>query len=102
MLNVNNDTLSVTSGVNTASGTSGITQSETGLSLDLQLVKSMNSSAGWTESSPLPTPPAGHSLVTPLLLRMSLVNCLVVLVVRLQVALRRQSHSAQAIPISLR
>ncbi|EER0940622.1 type III secretion system LEE translocon pore-forming subunit EspD [Escherichia coli] len=65
MLNVNNDTLSVTSGVNTASGTSGITQSETGLSLDLQLVKSMNSSAGWTESSPLPTPPAGHSLVTP-------------------------------------
>ncbi len=31
---------------------------------------------------------------------MSLVNCLVVLVVRLQVALRRQSHSAQAIPIS--
>ncbi|MCM4498729.1 type III secretion system LEE translocon pore-forming subunit EspD, partial [Escherichia coli] len=25
----------------------------------------MNSSAGWTESSPLPTPPAGHSLVTP-------------------------------------
>ncbi|MCM4429045.1 secretion protein EspD, partial [Escherichia coli] len=49
MLNVNNDTLSVTSGVNTASGTSGITQSETGLSLDLQLVKSMNSSAGWTE-----------------------------------------------------
>lgn len=30
MLNVNNDTLSVTSGVNTASGTSGITQSETG------------------------------------------------------------------------
>lgn len=63
MLNVNNDTLSVTSGVNTASGTSGITQSETGLSLDLQLVKSMNSSAGWTESSPLPDA-AGRSLIS--------------------------------------
>ncbi|MBF8883729.1 secretion protein EspD, partial [Escherichia coli] len=33
--------------------------------MDLQLVKSAAPSASWTESTALPTPPAGHSLVTP-------------------------------------
>ncbi|WP_113639908.1 type III secretion system translocon subunit SctE [Escherichia albertii] len=65
MLNVNNDTQPIVSGVNASSATSDITQSEASSSLDLQLVKSTNSSTGWTENSPLPVPPAGHSLVTP-------------------------------------
>ena len=65
MLNVNNDIQSLTSGANAASATSDGNQSGVNSALDLQLVKSTNSSTGWTESSPLPVPPAGLSLVTP-------------------------------------
>ncbi|MDD9749776.1 type III secretion system translocon subunit SctE [Escherichia albertii] len=65
MLNVNNDIQSLTSGANAASATSDVNQPGVNSALDLQLVKSTNSSTGWTESSPLPVPPAGHSLVTP-------------------------------------
>ncbi|MEC9749719.1 type III secretion system LEE translocon pore-forming subunit EspD [Escherichia coli] len=65
MLNVNNDIQSVRSGASAATATSGINQSEVTSALDLQLVKSTAPSASWTESTALPTPPAGHSLVTP-------------------------------------
>ncbi|EQA0897545.1 type III secretion system LEE translocon pore-forming subunit EspD [Escherichia coli] len=65
MLNVNNDIQSVRSGASAATATSGINQSEVTSVLDLQLVKSTAPSASWTESTALPTPPAGHSLVTP-------------------------------------
>ncbi len=65
MLNVNNDIQSVRSGASAATATSGINQSEVTSALDLQLVKSTAPSASWTESTSLPTPPAGHSLVTP-------------------------------------
>ncbi|EHX2576084.1 type III secretion system LEE translocon pore-forming subunit EspD [Escherichia coli] len=65
MLNVNNDIQSVRSGASAATVTSGINQSEVTSALDLQLVKSTAPSASWTESTALPTPPAGHSLVTP-------------------------------------
>lgn len=58
MLNVNNDIQSLTSGANAASATSDVNQSGVNSALDLQLVKSTNSSTGWTESSPLPVPPA--------------------------------------------
>ncbi|TJK58178.1 secretion protein EspD [Escherichia coli] len=65
MLNVNSDIQSVMSGVSAATTTSGINQPGGSSALDLQLVKSAAPSASWTESSALPTPPAGHSLVTP-------------------------------------
>ncbi|EMM4084473.1 secretion protein EspD [Shigella flexneri] len=65
MLNVNNDIQSVMSGVSAATTTSGINQPGGSSALDLQLVKSAAPSASWTESTALPTPPAGHSLVTP-------------------------------------
>ncbi|EGO8361655.1 secretion protein EspD [Escherichia coli] len=65
MLNVNSDIQSVMSGVSAATTTSGINQPEGASALDLQLVKSAAPSASWTESTALPTPPAGHSLVTP-------------------------------------
>lgn len=65
MLNVNNDIQFVRSGASAATATSGINQSEVTSALDLQLVKSTAPSASWTESTALPTPPAGHSLVTP-------------------------------------
>ncbi|HCB9788423.1 TPA: type III secretion system translocon subunit SctE [Escherichia coli] len=65
MLNVNSDIQSMRSGASAATATSGINQPEVTSALDLQLVKSTAPSASWTESSALPTPPAGHSLVTP-------------------------------------
>ncbi|EFV2569628.1 YopB/SseC family type III secretion system translocon subunit [Escherichia coli] len=65
MLNVNSDIQSVMSGVSAATTTSGINQPGVSSALDLQLVKSAAPSASWTESTALPTPPAGHSLVTP-------------------------------------
>lgn len=65
MLNVNSDIQSMRSGVSAATATSGINQPEVTSALDLQLVKSTAPSASWTESTALPTPPAGHSLVTP-------------------------------------
>ncbi|HAM8861448.1 TPA: YopB/SseC family type III secretion system translocon subunit [Escherichia coli] len=65
MLNVNSDIHSVMSGVSAATTTSGINQPGGSSALDLQLVKSAAPSASWTESTALPTPPAGHSLVTP-------------------------------------
>ncbi|HIB2415597.1 TPA: secretion protein EspD [Escherichia coli] len=64
MLNVNSDIQSMRSGASAATATSGINQPEV-TALDLQLVKSTAPSASWTESTALPTPPAGHSLVTP-------------------------------------
>ncbi|HIB7196067.1 TPA: type III secretion system translocon subunit SctE [Escherichia coli] len=65
MLNVNSDIQSVMSGVSAATTTSGINQPGGSSALDLQLVKSAAPSASWTESTDLPKPPAGHSLVTP-------------------------------------
>ncbi|EFD3875095.1 secretion protein EspD [Escherichia coli] len=65
MLNVNSDIQSMRSGASAATVTSGINQPEVTSALDLQLVKSTAPSASWTESTALPTPPAGHSLVTP-------------------------------------
>ncbi|EEY7484304.1 YopB/SseC family type III secretion system translocon subunit [Escherichia coli] len=65
MLNVNSDIQSMRSGASAATATSGINQLEVTSALDLQLVKSTAPSASWTESTALPTPPAGHSLVTP-------------------------------------
>ncbi|EMW8261425.1 type III secretion system translocon subunit SctE [Escherichia coli] len=65
MLNVNSDIQSVMSGVSAATTTSGINQPGGSSALDLQLVKSAAPSASWTESTALPKPPAGHSLVTP-------------------------------------
>ncbi|EPQ9278641.1 type III secretion system translocon subunit SctE [Escherichia coli] len=65
MLNVNSDIQSVMSGVSAATTTSGINQPGGSSALDLQLVKSAAPSASWTESTALPTPPAGHSVVTP-------------------------------------
>ncbi|SQJ68644.1 type III secretion system translocon subunit SctE [Escherichia coli] len=65
MLNVNSDIQSVMSGVSAATTTSGINQPGGSSALDLQLVKCAAPSASWTESTALPTPPAGHSLVTP-------------------------------------
>ncbi|EIQ9795091.1 TPA: secretion protein EspD [Escherichia coli] len=65
MLNVNSDIQSMRSGASAATATSGINQPEVTSALDLQLVKSSSPSASWTESTALPTPPAGHSLVTP-------------------------------------
>ena len=64
MLNVNSDIQSMRSGASAATATSGINQPEVTSALDLQLVKSTAPSASWTESTALPTPPAGHSLVT--------------------------------------
>ncbi|HHZ4493293.1 TPA: type III secretion system translocon subunit SctE [Escherichia coli] len=65
MLNVNSDIQSVMSGVSAATTTSGINQPGGSSALDLQLVKSAAPSASWTESTALPKPPAGQSLVTP-------------------------------------
>ncbi|EFD9646304.1 YopB/SseC family type III secretion system translocon subunit [Escherichia coli] len=65
MLNVNSDIQSMRSGASAATATSGINQPEVTSALDLQLVKSTAPSASWTENTALPTPPAGHSLVTP-------------------------------------
>ncbi|MFB0895977.1 secretion protein EspD [Escherichia coli] len=65
MFNVNSDIQSMRSGASAATATSGINQPEVTSALDLQLVKSTAPSASWTESTALPTPPAGHSLVTP-------------------------------------
>ncbi|EHK8331992.1 type III secretion system translocon subunit SctE [Escherichia coli] len=65
MLNVNSDIQSMRSGASAATATSGINQPEVTSALDLQLVKSTAPSASWTESTALPTPLAGHSLVTP-------------------------------------
>ncbi|EFG2213207.1 type III secretion system translocon subunit SctE [Escherichia coli] len=65
MLNVNSDIQSMRSGASAATATSGINQPEVTSALDLQLVKSTAPSTSWTESTALPTPPAGHSLVTP-------------------------------------
>ncbi|EFE6930083.1 YopB/SseC family type III secretion system translocon subunit [Escherichia coli] len=65
MLNVNSDIQSMRSGASAATATSGINQPEVTSALDLQLVKSTAPSASWTESTALPTPPAGHSLVMP-------------------------------------
>ncbi|EFF9897528.1 YopB/SseC family type III secretion system translocon subunit [Escherichia coli] len=65
MLNVNSDIQSMRSGASAATATSGINQPEVTSALDLQLVKFTAPSASWTESTALPTPPAGHSLVTP-------------------------------------
>ncbi|EEU2806926.1 YopB/SseC family type III secretion system translocon subunit [Escherichia coli] len=65
MLNINSDIQSMRSGASAATATSGINQPEVTSALDLQLVKSTAPSASWTESTALPTPPAGHSLVTP-------------------------------------
>ncbi|EFE1446532.1 YopB/SseC family type III secretion system translocon subunit [Escherichia coli] len=65
MLNVNSDIQSMRSGASAATATSGINQPEVTSALDLQLVKSTAPSASWTESTALPTSPAGHSLVTP-------------------------------------
>ncbi|HEB1252358.1 TPA: type III secretion system translocon subunit SctE [Escherichia albertii] len=65
MLNVNSDIQSMRSGASAATATSGINQPEVTSALDLQLVKSTAPSASGTESTALPTPPAGHSLVTP-------------------------------------
>ncbi|HGU0961349.1 TPA: secretion protein EspD, partial [Escherichia coli] len=65
MINVNSDIQSMRSGASAATATSGINQPEVTSALDLQLVKSTAPSASWTESTALPTPPAGHSLVTP-------------------------------------
>ncbi|EFH1063026.1 YopB/SseC family type III secretion system translocon subunit [Escherichia coli] len=65
MLNVNSDIHSMRFGASAATATSGINQPEVTSALDLQLVKSTAPSASWTESTALPTPPAGHSLVTP-------------------------------------
>ncbi|HDI8736241.1 TPA: type III secretion system translocon subunit SctE [Escherichia coli] len=65
MLNVNSDIQSMRSGASAATATSGINQPEVTSALDLQLVKSTAPSASWTESTALPTPSAGHSLVTP-------------------------------------
>ncbi|HBC1576093.1 TPA: type III secretion system translocon subunit SctE [Escherichia coli] len=65
MLNVNSDIQSMRFGASAATATSGINQPEVTSALDLQLVKSTAPSASWTESTALPTPPAGHSLVMP-------------------------------------
>ena len=65
MLNVNSDIQSMRFGASAATATSGINQPEVTSALDLQLVKSTAPSASWTESTALPTPPAGHSLATP-------------------------------------
>nr|AAL06382.1 EspD [Citrobacter rodentium] len=65
MLNVNSNIQSIRSGASAATAISGINQPEVTSGLDLQLVKSFAPSTSWAESTALPMPPAGHSLVTP-------------------------------------
>ncbi len=65
MLETKSDILSTTSGVNSTTFISDITQSERTSTLDFQLVKSSVASVSKADTGILPVPPAGHALVTP-------------------------------------
>lgn len=65
MLETKSDILSTTSGANSTTFISDITQSEQTSTLDFQLVKSSVASVSKADTGILPVPPAGHALVTP-------------------------------------
>ncbi|EMO0619296.1 type III secretion system translocon subunit SctE [Escherichia coli] len=65
MLETKSDILSRTSGANSTTFISDITQSERTSTLDFQLVKSSVASVSKADTGILPVPPAGHALVTP-------------------------------------
>ena len=65
MLETKSDILSTTSGANSTTFISDITQSERTSTLDFQLVKSSVASVSEADTGILPVPPAGHALVTP-------------------------------------
>nr|WP_096856382.1 secretion protein EspD [Escherichia coli] len=65
MLETKSDILSTTSGANSSTFISDITQSERTSTLDFQLVKSSVASVSKADTGILPVPPAGHALVTP-------------------------------------
>ncbi|CUA05201.1 translocon EspD [Escherichia coli] len=65
MLETKSDILSTTSGANSTTFISDITQSERTSTLDFQLVKSSVASVSKADTGILPAPPAGHALVTP-------------------------------------
>ncbi|ENT8852272.1 secretion protein EspD [Escherichia coli] len=65
MLETKSDILSTTSGANSTTFISDITQSERTSTLDFQLVKSSVASVSKADTGILPVPPAGHVLVTP-------------------------------------
>ncbi|EHB0077678.1 type III secretion system translocon subunit SctE [Escherichia coli] len=65
MLETKSDILSRTSGANSTTFISDITQSERISTLDFQLVKSSVASVSKADTGILPVPPAGHALVTP-------------------------------------
>ncbi|EPS5273805.1 type III secretion system translocon subunit SctE [Escherichia coli] len=65
MLETKSDILSTTSGANSTTFISDITQSERTSTLDFQLVKSSVASVSKADTGILPVPPAGHALVTP-------------------------------------
>ncbi|HAY0237175.1 TPA: secretion protein EspD [Escherichia coli] len=65
MLETKIDILSTTSGANSTTFISDITQSERTSTLDFQLVKSSVASVSKADTGILPVPPAGHALVTP-------------------------------------
>ncbi|HAH3037498.1 TPA: secretion protein EspD [Escherichia coli] len=65
MLETKSDILSTTSGANSTTFISDITQSERTSTLDFQLVKSSVASVSKADTGILPVPPAGHALITP-------------------------------------
>lgn len=65
MLETKSAILSTTSGANSTTFISDITQSERTSTLDFQLVKSSVASVSKADTGILPVPPAGHALVTP-------------------------------------
>ncbi|HAW0908215.1 TPA: secretion protein EspD [Escherichia coli] len=65
MLETKSDILSTTSGANSTTFISDITQSERTSTLDFQLVKSSVASVSKADTGISPVPPAGHALVTP-------------------------------------
>ncbi|HBC1808148.1 TPA: type III secretion system translocon subunit SctE [Escherichia coli] len=65
MLETKSDILSRTSGANSTTFISDITQSERTSTLDFQLVKSSVASVSKADTGILPVLPAGHALVTP-------------------------------------
>ena len=65
MLETKSDILSTTSGANSTTFISDITQSVRTSTLDFQLVKSSVASVSKADTGILPVPPAGHALVTP-------------------------------------
>ena len=65
MLETKSDILSTTSGANSTTFISDITQSERTSTLDFHLVKSSVASVSKADTGILPVPPAGHALVTP-------------------------------------